>query len=120
MAESTRRNQVYYDHIVFAWLNSNPDSNDIDCLLCGESQTNLRSLKTLVRRPGLELGNITFVNDQGVNSTLSDDQVRELKAVVSFLIITRTGMDQQYPPDIAISPQPQEMTSCHSLQTMMT
>ena len=83
--ESTERNRVYYDHIVFTWLNSNPDSNDIDCLLRGESQTNLRSLKSLVRRPRLELGSITFVNDQGVNSTLSDDQARELKGVISFL-----------------------------------
>jgi len=42
-------------------------------------------LKTFVKKPGLELGNITFANVQGVDSTLSDDQVRELKAIVSFL-----------------------------------
>jgi len=45
----------------------------------------LRLLKTFVRTPGLQLGNIIFVNDEGDDSTLSDDQVRELKAVTSFL-----------------------------------
>ncbi len=82
---ATRRNQEYYDHIVFTWLAADPDSNDIDCLLRGERKTNLRSLKTFVRTPRLQLKNIKFVNDEGVESTLSDDQVYELKAVISFL-----------------------------------
>ena len=82
---ATERNRVYYDHIVEEWLNPSPDSHDILCLLRGENKTNLRLLKTFVRKPGLELGNITFANDQGVDSTLSDDQVRELKAIISFL-----------------------------------
>jgi len=37
-----------------------------------------------VRRPGLELGDITFANEGGEDSTLSDDQVEELKAIDSF------------------------------------
>ena len=82
---ATRRNQEYYDHIVQAWLNPDPDSHDILCLLRGENKTNLRLLKTFVRTPRIQLGNITFVNDEGVDSTLSDEQVYELKAVTSFL-----------------------------------
>ena len=56
---ATERNRVYYDHIVEEWLNPSPDSHDILCLLRGENKTNLRLLKTFVRKPGLELGNIT-------------------------------------------------------------
>lgn len=44
---TTRRNQEYYDHIVQVWLDPDPDSNDIDCLLRGENKTNLRLLTAI-------------------------------------------------------------------------
>jgi hypothetical protein len=80
--DTTERHRVYYDHITQEWLD---DSYDICNLLRGENKTNLCLLKTFVRRPGLQLGSITFVNNEGDDSTLSDDQVYELKAVTSFL-----------------------------------
>ena len=80
--DTTEHHRVYYDHITQEWLD---DSHDICNLLRGENKTNLRLLQTFVRRPGLQLGSITFVNDEGDGSTLSDDQVYELKAVTSFL-----------------------------------
>ena len=82
---TTERHRVFYDHIVHVWLNPDPDSNDIDCLLRGRNKTNLRLLQTFVRTPRLQLGNMTFVDDEGNDSTLSDEQVYELKAVTSFL-----------------------------------
>ena len=82
MSSATERNRVEYEHIIQNWLDAN---NDVQLLLRGENKTKLRSLKTFVRRPGLQLGSIAFVNDEGDGSTLSDDQVYELKAVTSFL-----------------------------------
>jgi len=78
------RNRVYYDHITRVWLNPDPESNDIECLLRSETKTNLRLLNTFVRTPGLQLGNMTFVDEDGDETTLSDEQVYELKASMSF------------------------------------
>jgi len=50
---TTERHRVYYDHIVQVWLNPDPDSNDILCLLRGENKTNLRLLKTFCTNTGV-------------------------------------------------------------------
>ena len=80
---ATERNRLVFEHITRVWL-ADPDSNDIDHLLRGENRTNLRLLKPLVRRPGLELRATTFINEDGDESTLSEDHIEELKAVESF------------------------------------
>ena len=80
----TTRHQFEYQHIRYVLL-ADTESSDIDHLLHGEGMTNLRRLKVFVRRPGLELGGITFANEDGNDSTLSEEHVGELKAVESFL-----------------------------------
>ena len=72
-----------YQHIRYTML-VDPESNDIEHLLRGENITNLRQLKTLVRRPGLVLGNKTFTDEDGEETTLSEEYVQELKAIDSF------------------------------------
>ena len=66
-------------------LLADPESNDIDRLLRGENITNLRKLQVFVRKPGLELGALTFVGEDGSNSTLSEEHVGELIAMRSYL-----------------------------------
>ena len=80
------RNQsdnLKYQHIRYTML-VDPESNDIEHLLRGENITNLRQLKTLVRRPGLVLGDKTFTDENGEETTLSEEHVQELKAIDSF------------------------------------
>ena len=72
---AAERNRLVFEHITRVWL-ADPDSNDIDHLLRGENRTNLRLLKTWVRRPGLELGDTTFINEDGDESTLSKNMLR--------------------------------------------
>ena len=74
-----------YEHIKQVLL-ADPESNDIDRLLRGENITNLRKLQVFVRKPGLELEALTFVDEGGNrNSTLSEEHVGELIAVRSYL-----------------------------------
>jgi len=73
-----------FEHIKRVLL-ADPESNDIDRLLRGETVTNLRKLHVFVRKPGLELGALTFVNEGGTNSTLSEEHVDELIAMRSYL-----------------------------------
>ena len=51
-----------FEHIRRVLL-ADPESNDIDRLLRGENITNLRKLQVFVRKPGLELGGLTFVDE---------------------------------------------------------
>ena len=83
MSSRNQSDNLKYQHIRYTLL-VDPESNDIDHLLRGENITNLRQLKTLVRRPGLVLGNKTFTDEDGEETTLSEEYVQELKAIDSF------------------------------------
>ena len=86
-----------FEHIRQVLL-ADPESNDIDRLLRGENITNLRKLHVFVRKPGLELGALTFANEGGTNSTLSEEHVDELVAMRSYL----TYLQNWYgPPAVA-------------------
>ena len=53
-------------------------------------------LKALVRRPGLELRETAFTNEDGDESTLLEQHIEELKAVdSSSRTMDRTGMVRQ-------------------------
>jgi len=93
----TTRHQLEYQHIRYVLL-ADPDSTDIEHFLRGENRTSLRLLKNLIRRPGLELQNITFVNEEGDQSNLTELQVEELKAIESFKINCQNWYG---PPDLA-------------------
>ena len=82
---SSRQTDVQkFEHIKQVLL-ADPESNDIDRLLRGETITNLRKLQVFVRKPGLELGALTFVDEGGNNSTLSEEHIGELIAIRSYL-----------------------------------
>ena len=83
MSSRNQSDSQIYQHIRYTML-VDPESNDIEHLLRGENITNLRQLKTLVRRPGLVLGNKTFTDENGEEATLSEEYVQELKAIDSF------------------------------------
>ena len=83
MSSRNQSDSQIYQHIRYTML-VDPESNDIEHLLRGENITNLRQLKTLVRRPGLVLGNKTFTDEDGEETTLSEEHVQELKAIDSF------------------------------------
>ena len=83
MSSGNQSDSQRYQHIRYTML-VDPESNDIEHLLRGENITNLRQLKTLVRRPGLVLGNKTFTDEDGEETTLSEEYVQELKAIDSF------------------------------------
>ena len=73
MASSTVRQQVKYQHIVQVWLGSD---NDISLLLRGENKTNLRDLRSVMRRP--RLMDTTFTNEDGEEQNLSFRDRKEL------------------------------------------
>ena len=77
MSSRNQSDNLKYQHIRYTLL-VDPESNDIDHLFRGETITNLRQLKTLVRHPGLVLGNKTFTDENGEEATLSEEYVQEL------------------------------------------
>ena len=79
MSSTTIRHQEEYNHIFHTWLDSN---NDVQLLLRGENNTNLRGLRKVMRRPRLE--QTTFKDEGGNTKTLSEDLVDELQAIDSF------------------------------------
>ena len=79
MSSTTVRQNEEYLHLTQVWLDAN---SDVLLLLRGENKTNLRGLRSVMRRPRLQ--QTTFVNADGENKTLSQDQIDELRAIDSF------------------------------------
>jgi len=80
MSSTTVRQQEEYQHLTqVVWLDAN---NDVLLLLRGENKTNLRGMRSVMRRPRLQ--QTTFVNADGESKNLSDVQIDELRAIDSF------------------------------------
>ena len=94
---ASTRHQLEYQQFRFVLLADTEDTT-VEYFLRNENKTNIRTLRNLIRKPGLELQNKTFPNEDGDQVKLSKIQVEELKALESY----ETNCQNWYgPPEIA-------------------